>query len=217
LQQSDPGLSPLFEQAEKGDERYFVRSGVLFRTSRTKLALPHRSIYQIVVPTTLRPQFLQIAHDGHFGVYKTRSSRLRRFFWPSIFRDIGTFCRSCDTCQCLGKGKKPVQAPLESSPFGSKPIPTDVLIQSQATEKLECPAPTSLPPSVPVIKTLLSKADRQLTSIQIEDLTALLDKFGDVFFDVPGRTTLGVHHTEFKLDTKPIRSPQVGSLSPCVT
>ena len=45
LQQSDPGLTPLFEQAEKGDKRYFVRSGVLLRTSRTKLALPHRSIY----------------------------------------------------------------------------------------------------------------------------------------------------------------------------
>jgi len=119
LQQSDPGLSPLFEQAEKGDERYFVRSGVLLRTSRTKLALPHRSVYQIVVPTTLRPQLLQIAHDGpktHFGVYKTRSSRLRHFFWPSIFRDIGKFCRCCDICQCLGKGKKPTQAPLHSSP-----------------------------------------------------------------------------------------------------
>jgi len=75
LQQSDPGLSPLFEQAEKGDKRYFVRFGVL-RTSRTKLALPHRSIYQIVVPTTLRPQLLQIAHDGHLGVYKTRSTLL---------------------------------------------------------------------------------------------------------------------------------------------
>jgi len=47
LQQSDPGLSPLFEQAEKGDKRYLVRSGVLLRTSKTKLALPHRSIYQI--------------------------------------------------------------------------------------------------------------------------------------------------------------------------
>ena len=71
-----------------------------------------RSVYQIVVPTTLRPQLLQRAHDGHLGVYKTRSSRLRHFFWPSIFRVIGKFCRRCDICQCLGKGKKPVQAPL---------------------------------------------------------------------------------------------------------
>ena len=105
----------------------------------------------------------------------------------------------------------PVQAPLQSSPLGSKPVPTYVLIQSQITVKLEYPAPTSLPPSFPVVKTLLSKADSQLTSLPTEDLTVLLDKFGDVFSDVPGRTTL-----EFKLDTKPIRSPQVGSLSPCV-
>jgi len=67
-----------------------------------------------------------------------------------------------------------------------------------------------------VVKTLLSKADGQLTSLPTEDLTALLDEFGDVFSKLPGRTTVGVHHTEFKLNTKPIRSPQVGSLSPCV-
>jgi len=51
----------------------------------------------------------------------------------------------------------------------------------------------------------LSQADDQLTSTQTEDLTALLDEFGDVFADVPGRTTLGVHHTELEPDTKPIR------------
>ena len=57
----------------------------------------------------------------------------------------------------------------------------------------------------PMFETLLSKADCQLTSTQTEDLTALLDYFGDVFSDVPGRTTLGVHHIELNPDTKPIR------------
>jgi len=52
---------------------------------------------------------------------------------------------------------------------------------------------------------MLSKADGQLTSTQTDDLTALLDEFGDVFSDVPGRTTLRVHHIELKPDTKPIR------------
>jgi len=51
----------------------------------------------------------------------------------------------------------------------------------------------------------LSKADGQLTSTQTEDLTALLDEFGDVFSDVPDRTILGEHHSELKPDTKPIR------------
>ena len=53
-----------------------------------------------------------------------------------------------------------------------------------------------------MFETLLSKADGQLTSTQTEDLTALLDEFGD---HVPGRTTLGMHHIEVKPDTKPIR------------
>jgi len=55
-----------------------------------------------------------------------------------------------------------------------------------------------------LVETLLSKADGQLTSAQTEDLTALLDEFGDIFSDVPGRTTLGVHHIELQPDTKPI-------------
>jgi len=56
--------------------------------------------------------------------------------------------------------------------------PADVLVQSPVMEEMECPAPTSLPTSVPVVETLLSKANGQLTSIQTEDLTALLDEFG---------------------------------------
>jgi len=105
LQQSDPGLSSLFEQAEKGDDRYLVRSGVLLKTWKNKLAPPHSSIQQIVVPATLRPQLLQIAHVGHMGVFKTRSSRLRHFYWPSIFHDIGKFCHRRDVCQWLGKAR----------------------------------------------------------------------------------------------------------------
>ena len=53
-------------------------------------------------------------------------------------------------------------------------LPADVLVQSPVMEEMECPAPTSLPTSAPVVEILLSKADGQLTSIQTEDLTALL-------------------------------------------
>ena len=80
--------------------------------------------------------------------------------------------------------------------------PADVLVQSPVIEEMECLVPTSLPTSAPMVEILLSKADGQLTSTQTEDLTALLDEFGD---HVPGRTTLGMHHIELKPDTKPIR------------
>jgi len=84
-------------------------------------------------------------------------------------------------------------------------IPADVLVQTPVVEELECRASTCLPSRTPVVDTLLSKTHSQLSSSQTEDLTALLSEFDDVFSDVPGRTTLGVHHIELKPDTRPIR------------
>jgi len=98
LQQSDTSLSSLFELAEKGDDQYFLKSGVLLRSWRDKLAPPESSFHQIVVPASLRPKLLQIAHEipaaGHLGVAKTQSRLLRHFFWPSISRHTNSFCRN---------------------------------------------------------------------------------------------------------------------------
>jgi len=63
LQQSDPGLSSLYELADKGDDHYLIKSGVL-RTWHDKLAPPESSFHQIVVPAFLRPKLLQIARDS---------------------------------------------------------------------------------------------------------------------------------------------------------
>ena len=77
LQQSDTSLSSLFELAEKGDDHYFLKSGVLLRSWQDKLAPPESSFHQIVVPASLRPKLLQIAHEipaaGHLGVAKTHA------------------------------------------------------------------------------------------------------------------------------------------------
>ena len=40
--------------------------------------------------------------------------------------------------------------------------PADVLVHSPVIEEMECPAPASLPISVPVVETLLSRVDGQL-------------------------------------------------------
>ena len=88
LQQSDSGLSSLFELADKGDDHYFLKSSVLLRSWRDKMAPPESSFHQIVVPASLRPKLLQIAHEipaaGHLEVAKTQSRLLRHVFWPSI-------------------------------------------------------------------------------------------------------------------------------------
>jgi len=112
--------------AHKGDDCYCVRSGVLVRSWRDKLALLESNIHQVIAPTTLRPKLLQIAHDipaaGHLGTAKTRSRLLQHFFWPSISRDNKNFCRTCDVCQRLGKGKNPAPAPLQSLPLVNEPF-----------------------------------------------------------------------------------------------
>ena len=59
LQQSDSGLSSLFKLAEKGDDHYFLKSGVLLRSWCDK-----SRFHQIVVPVSLRPKLLQTAHES---------------------------------------------------------------------------------------------------------------------------------------------------------
>jgi len=63
LQQSDTSLSSLFELADKGDDHYFIKSGVLLRTWRDKLAPTESSLHQIVVPASMHLKLLQIAHE----------------------------------------------------------------------------------------------------------------------------------------------------------
>ena len=47
--------------------------------------------------------------SGHLGVemYAKVSSY---FYWPGLGKDIVQFCRSCHTCQMVGKPNKPLPA-----------------------------------------------------------------------------------------------------------
>jgi len=84
----------------------------------------------------------------------------------------------------------------------NRSITVDVLVQSPVIEKLECSAPTSLPSSVPVVETLLSQTDSQLTPLHaqvlvqtsVSDILAYLASTSrkdsdNVSSNVPGRTT----------------------------
>jgi len=118
LQQHDTDLSSFIDLVDKADHRYNLRSGVLIRRWKDRLSPEEAEIHQIVVPTVLLPKLSQLAHDipaaGHLGIAKTKNRLLRHFHWSSISRDTKDFCRSCDVCQQLGKGKSMSPAPLHS-------------------------------------------------------------------------------------------------------
>ena len=63
--------------------------------------------HQIVVPRIYRPEVLNLAHDtpmsGQLGIKKTYHKILNQFYWPWLKSDISQFCKSCHTCQMVGK------------------------------------------------------------------------------------------------------------------
>ena len=68
---------------------------------------------------------LEMSHDipiaRHQGRDRIRQQLLCRFFWPSIFRDVDMYCKTCSACQKASfKGVKPapfIPLPIVSEPF----------------------------------------------------------------------------------------------------
>ena len=54
---------------------------------------------QIMVPSSLRPRILSLAHDKPFGAHmgnrRTRFRLLLAFYWPGVAKDVQSFCKSC--------------------------------------------------------------------------------------------------------------------------
>ena len=65
---------------------------------------PHCSddmaVEQLILPVQCRHGVLQLAYTiplaGHI---KTAQRILQRFYWPTLYKDIEDYCRSCEICQ----------------------------------------------------------------------------------------------------------------------
>jgi len=72
---------------------------------------------QLVMPRSLRNQFLKLAHEGaggHFAVRKTQEQVQRRAYWPGWRRTVEQFIRRCLPCAQY-QGSKPIrQGALQS-------------------------------------------------------------------------------------------------------
>ena len=115
-QHSDLKKSPLFERALEENEMsqvpvcYYVKNDILMRKWRPldvsaddEWTVNH----QIVVPRAYRPEILNLAHEipmsGHLDINKTYHKVLNNFFWPGLKSDVSQHCKSCHTCQMVGK------------------------------------------------------------------------------------------------------------------
>ena len=87
---------------------FFQRDGILYRRYVPRTGdTEHGVIEQLILPTPCRKAVLSLAHSiersippaGHMGKNKTALRILQRFYWPSVFRDVAEYCKSCPGCQ----------------------------------------------------------------------------------------------------------------------
>ncbi|XP_063970042.1 uncharacterized protein LOC135157629 [Lytechinus pictus] len=89
-------------------------------------------IHQVVVPPCYRTDILKMAHElpmaGHVGIRKTEDRIMRHFYWPKMHKDVVHFCKTCHTCQIIGKAQPSIKpAPLIPIPAFDEPF-TRVLV-----------------------------------------------------------------------------------------
>ena len=135
-QHNDPEILPLLERAldEKEIDQvpvcFYVKNGILMRkwrppdvSAEDEWTVDH----QIVVPRVYRPEMLNLAHDtpmsGHLGINKTYHKILNHFYWPGLKSDVSQFCKSCHTCQMVGKPNQTIpKAHLQPIPAFDEPF-----------------------------------------------------------------------------------------------
>ena len=82
---------------------WFDREGLLYRRWTPSGRGEESEVEQLVLPKACRHVALVISHDvpiaDHLGRDKTRQRLLRRFFWPTVFRDVEEYCKTCRVCQ----------------------------------------------------------------------------------------------------------------------
>jgi hypothetical protein len=135
-QQNDPDISVLIQHATDETDAandpicYFMKDGILMRKWRPSTVPVNEEWlvrYQIVIPKTYRSEVLSLAHEtplsGHLGINKTYQKIITHFYWPGIRKDVVEFCKTCHTCQVVGKPNQTIpKAPLKPIPAFEEPF-----------------------------------------------------------------------------------------------
>jgi hypothetical protein len=63
---------------------------------------------KLVIPRKLRQRILQLAHESHQGVLKTKQPLREKVWWPRMDKDLEDMIKTCHACQMMAS---PTQAP----------------------------------------------------------------------------------------------------------
>ena len=65
---------------------------------------------RIVIPSVLQQRAIDIAHESHLGIEKTKSLMREKIWFPQIDSRVKDTIEQCVTCQAVGKPQPPEPA-----------------------------------------------------------------------------------------------------------
>ena len=73
---------------------------------------------RIIIPKSLRPEVLALAHEGHQGNVKTKNRLRSKVWWPKMDSDAEKLCRLCHPCQMVAGYQSPEPMQRVEPPSG---------------------------------------------------------------------------------------------------
>ena len=112
-----------YEMKSLNDENIDMEELTSLRSVKDELTVHSDNILlrdkRIVLPKTLCDRAVQIAHEGHQGITKTKSFLRSKVWFPNLSDRVERTIKGCVACQTLSRG--PNMEPLKMSELPSGP------------------------------------------------------------------------------------------------
>ena len=109
------------KESDKDPELSKVRSCILTDDQWESVDVAYRSVRQelnvlgklvirgtrLVIPKILQKNVLNLAHEGHQGIVKTKQRLRSKIWWPNIDKEAEKVCRTCHGCQVVQWSSRP--------------------------------------------------------------------------------------------------------------
>ncbi len=125
LQKNDPYIATLLQACQDENssaaKEFVTDEEILYHVANPTRHDP-TSRLQLVIPKCLVNSILLAFHDqsGHFGIDKTYDKIRRRYFWPSVYKDVVVHLQNCIPCNM--KKLKQAKIPFQDMPIATQPF-----------------------------------------------------------------------------------------------
>lgn len=103
----DDVLSVVREAIQSGDLKKLAKD---YRTVGNELTVLGKLVLRgarLVIPKVLQNCVLDLAHEGHQGIVKTKQRIRSKVWWPGVDREVERRCNVCHGCQLVSQSPPP--------------------------------------------------------------------------------------------------------------